>query len=225
MGGAGQRPYPLAMTWNAMLIAATIGSLSVTRACSTEATPPPDEPSDVGACLDRARARLADSEVELSRLESELEGFADDDGCRDMDPEAPFRAFEGRWRGDWNGMPVDHVWRTVADGVQLVLIEDGGVRKPGINLAHEGTICGIVIDAEGQERLHSGRFVASGEAPAYVEWRTEHSIYRERVTCRDGQRRYEIEERLRRGGVGVRAIYAPPRPGAAPAPQLARGGA
>ena len=156
-------------------------------------------------------------------MRAELTGHAEDDRCRSMDPEAPFRAFEGRWSGRWGEMEVEHLWRTVAPGVQLVMILDGGVAKPGINLREDELLCGIVVEADGTERLHSGRFVPAQDGrSSHLEWQAGGHIYRERVTCADGRRRYEIQESVRRSDgyePGVRAHYAPPM---APM-QLARG--
>lgn len=156
-------------------------------------------------------------------MRAKLTGHAQDDTCRPMNPEAPLSAFEGRWSGRWGEMKVEHLWHTVAPGVQLVLILDGGVSKPGINLREGRLLCGIVIEADGRERLHSGRFVPDRAGRgSHLEWRTERHIYRERVTCAHGQRRYEIHETVRNEDgyePGVRAHYAPPMPPV----QLARG--
>ena len=170
----------------------------------------------VEACLQRARTELAASGPALARMRIELDKPATENTCRSMDPGAPFKAFEGRWSGRWGDMPVEHLWRTVEPGVQLVVIKDGDVHKVGINLHDGRQICGIVVEADGQERLHTGRFI-SGETmdEAHLEWRAGDHVYRERVTCADDRRQYEIEEWVRTQDAyepGVRTQYTAPMP-------------
>ena len=120
-----------------------------------------------------------------------------------MRADAPFAAFEGWWRGQWDGIAVAHLWFTVEPGAQLVAISDGGVLKRGINLREPGgELCGLVIEPNGFERVHQGRyFPRTATSPAYLKWLTPGRNYYERVACRDGQPMYEIfEEVLNEGG-------------------------
>lgn len=216
--GRRQRPA-LRLALGALLGGTSLGSTLGCAAIGTSESPsahraPTTEARRLEACLERARTHLAEAEITLERMRRELAGFAPERRCRPMDPRAPFRAFEGRWSGHWGDMPVEHLWKTVAPGVQLVVIRDGKVPKPGINLREGKLLCGIVVEADGRERLHSGRFVAAGgEHGPHLEWRSGHHIYRESVTCHAGQRRYEIRESVRTGAgyePGVSTHYAPP---------------
>ncbi|MEO1338100.1 MAG: hypothetical protein AAFV29_20820 [Myxococcota bacterium] len=169
------------------------------------------------ACLQRARALVAEHDAVLMTM---VEAVArppssSPSSCRRTTAEAPFAAFEGWWVGQWGDMPVTHLWMTVAEGVQLVAIDDAGIRRTGINLHWAGTICGLVISPDGRERRHYGRFVAAtGETAAHLLWTTPQRDYRERVMCEQGRSVYEIEERiiaLGRARRGMRARYHRPQ--------------
>lgn len=150
-------------------------------------------------CLERARtllrARRSAFEVMFAALEHPPEAGGT---CRAMDPSAPFAAFEGWWAGRWGDMEVAHLWLTVAPGVQLVALADGQTRRWGINLRHDGVLCGLVVSPNGRERLHHGRFQeADGHRPARLVWSTPNRVYQERVSCQRGRRVYEILEEIR----------------------------
>lgn len=114
-----------------------------------------------------------------------------------MSTHEPFSAFDGWWVGRWGDMDVAHLWLTIRPGLQLVALADGGVRQRGINLRDEGALCGLVIAPDGTERIHGGRFEpAAKDQPAHLVWRTPTRIYRERVTCADGRKTYEIVETI-----------------------------
>jgi len=118
--------------------------------------------------------------------------------------------FDGRWRGVWDGMRVEHRWRSLDAATQLVVLDDAGTRKRGINLvASDGTLCGVVLEPRGP-RLHEGRYRPD---LGVVDWVTADRLYRERVHGPPGRRRYEIHEYRRARGAagrvvpGARAIY------------------
>lgn len=184
-------------------------------AAAQQPSAPATEPqSEVEACLHEARVRLRTAETAFIGMRAAMTGPASEDQCRRINERTPFLVFEGRWRE----MPVEHTWRTVDVGTQLVLIRDGDVYKRGINVRINTNLCGIVMESSGQERRHAGRFVAGGgDYGPHLELRTEDRIYRKRVTCDRGRRRYEIRETILEGHGAephLRAVYAPP-PGSA----------
>ena len=165
----------------------------------------PDDTEDrfderaVMACLDEARGLLRRHALVLEVMSMVVDRPGPSDpSCRSMRDDAPFRAFEGWWAGQWGRMPVAHLWLTVQPGVQLVLISDGGHRKQGINLmTDDGVICGLVMDGDGRERLHQGRFFpATANSSAYLKWLTPQRNYYERVTCSDRGPTYRIVEQI-----------------------------
>ena len=169
-------------------------------------------------CLKRSKALLKRHRGTLSAMSSGLDepmtAFA---SCSPLRWDRPFDAFEGKWSGRWQTMPVRHLWRTVSPGVQLVVIRDGEMVRHGINLQlPDGQICGLVVAPDGTERPHHGRFFpATSESPAYLRWLTPHSIYRERVTCGPSERAYIIvEERItgNRVSPGTIAVYVDAEP-------------
>lgn len=125
-----------------------------------------------------------------------------------------FTRFDGAWQGDFGDLPVRHLWVSLDEVTQLVVIDDGGVRREGINLVdEEGTICGLVTGA-GPPRLHVGRWRPDAE---HLEWTTEHRRYEERVLGPAYAPRYQIVERDVDGGEALtHAEYR--RPSAGPCP-------
>jgi hypothetical protein len=122
---------------------------------------------------------------------------------------SPFGKFEGSWCGRWDGVPARHLWRSLDADTQLVFVEDGGAPGQGINLrSDDGTLCGIVRDAFGVERLHEGRLADPGGSE--LLWLTPDRTYLERVVHIEGVDHYEIRERLDNDSRdGVFATYLP----------------
>lgn len=123
--------------------------------------------------------------------------------------------FDGHWRGHWGDMPVEHVWLSIDRATQLVVIDDDGVRKHGINLVGEdGTICGLVLEGD-RARLHQGRYREAFDA---IEWTTPDRTYRESVTGSPGNRRYHIVEQVLTGGADdpLETVYREVSPATGP---------
>ncbi|MEM9067301.1 MAG: hypothetical protein AAGE52_02305 [Myxococcota bacterium] len=165
------------------------------------------ELEEVAGCLDEARARLRSHEERVSAMTAELLGTLSYPVWREG--ATPFLPFEGAWAGTWGAIPVEQLWRSVDAETQLVVVNDGGELRRGINLVHEGQICGIVMDAAGNERLHRGYWSpATGE----LIWVTPERVYVERVSGAGFHRTYEIRELVpgpRGLRVGIEATYRP----------------
>lgn len=174
-------------------------------------------------CLARAGIALGTHRQELIELRAALEAGrpAELDGrappargrLRSHDlPADLFGRFDGSWQGRFGKLSVRHLWASLDEATQLVVIDDAGVPREGINLVdEEGTICGLVVGG-GAPRLHVGRW--RGEA-GHLEWTTEHRRYEESVRGPAHAPRYQIVERaLDSDDISMRAEYR--RPGDKP---------
>lgn len=175
--------------------------------CGTAAGPVPHAEPSMAACLLEAAQGMRRHESALARMEDVLQSRRSPDA---LGPSAGgvFGAFDGHWRGRWGDIPVEHLWWSVDEQTQLVVIRDGTTLKRGINLAHGQRVCGIVLD-QGAPRLHEGRRRADGT----LEWRTGRRTYLERVRGTAGNRRYEIQETVEGAGkrcAHYREVPAPP---------------
>jgi|GEM_PF-5449762 len=153
----------------------------------------------VAGCLQQARRSL-DQHADFF---ADAHAWLDAGGAlRGVDPftlqQSPFADFEGAWCGSWDGAPVRHVWRSVARDTQLVLVEDRGVAQHGINHRDaDGTLCGVVRQADGRERVHEGRRIVSpGGGASWLQWTTPSRRYIERVVRTPSGPRYEIVEEV-----------------------------
>ncbi len=175
------------------------------------------DPEAVAGCLARARGLIREHASTFDLMAAAIgRPVLRERGCREMRFDRPFAAFEGWWQGRWGDVGVAHLWLTVAPGAQLVLLHNDGVASRGINLlVGPNEICGIVIEPNGVERVHQGRFFkATSKRASYLKWLTPGRNYYEAVSCDEGERRYEIvEEVIGPTGprLGIIARYAPPQ--------------
>jgi hypothetical protein len=166
----------------------------------------------VASCLDAGRLAIDDHIWLLHLMVQAL----DDPSPSPTSCDAPgLTPFDGFWEGSWGLLPTRHLWASVTSEIQMVVLDDGGTVKVGVNIWSDGVLCGIVRGPSGRERLHQGHaFAATPHSPAYVKWLTPDRIYYERVSCGSRGRQYEIAEIILTDAgprSGVQARYRAPR--------------
>ena len=176
-------------------------------------------------CLDEARLRMGGEQELWQTMEATMRGDrraaqALQRRWHRQPPSGPFAAFEGMWLGEWGTMPVRHLWVSADANAQLVIVEDANRAQRGINYRDgRGALCGLVLQPDGEERLHEG-FATGAEQ---LLWATPERSYLERVLrANDGTHRYEIVEvefSFRGPRLGTTTRYRPAlRPATAPVP-------